>query len=80
MSFPLSEQVHKTFDEEILRNIDPNIVSQPECSFETFCRIVKDIVSDFNKNDANMKKSGSHDVWLNFCHGEIRACACYKRE
>ena len=49
--------------------IDPNIVHQPDITFDKFIAMKNDIIKDHGDMHVNLKKSGSHDMF-SFCKGE----------
>ena len=59
--------------------IDPNIVHQPDITFDKFIAMNNEIIKDYGDMHVNFKKSGSHDEMFSFCKGEwstfsVRTC------
>ena len=66
-------QVPSTFadDEHVLAaGIDPNIVHQPDITFDKFIAMKNDVIKDHGDMHVNFKESGSHDDMFSFCKGE----------
>lgn len=51
--------------------INPNIVHQPDISFDKFMNMWKDVNKDYGECHANMKKSGSHKEWHSYSRGKL---------
>ncbi|CAM9324435.1 unnamed protein product [Ascophyllum nodosum] len=47
--------------------INPNFVQQPDCTFNKFCTMIRDVTKDYNERDDDCRKSGSHDESWSFC-------------
>ena len=51
-------------------SIDPNIVHQPDITFDKFIAMNNEIIKDYGDMHVNFKKSGSHDEMFSFCKSE----------
>lgn len=69
-------QVPCTFadDEHVMAaGIDPNIVHQPDITFEKFIAMKNDLIKEHGDMYVNFKKSGSNGEMYQFCKGEFIA-------
>lgn len=67
-------QVPCTFadDEHVFAaGIDPNIVHQPDISYEKFLSMKADLVKDHGDMYVNFKKSGNNEEMHSFCKGKL---------